>query len=166
MPPALATVSSTEKQPPAASSAAVTKRAPGGQALGGVVEKIAAISLNLALPPSPSSPTIWTSAEVIEATNKDREVDEAIHALKLAVVSATLRLMEDDARLPLRNRTTAVLVDGSRMSFLALELAGAAWKFGRCEDIARSLLDPPGRPCYPCALDRNHISKFPAINTL
>ena len=134
--------------------------------VGGVVGEIAAISPNFALPPSPSSPTIWTSAEVIEATNKDREVDGAIHALKLAVVSATLCLIDDDARLPLRNRTTAVLVDGSRMSFLALELASAARKFGRCEDIARGLLDPPGRPCYPRALDRNHNSKFPAINTL
>ena len=129
--------------------------------VGGVVGKIAAISPNLALPPSPSSPTILTSAEVIEATNKDREMDEAIHALKLAVVSATLHLMEDDARLPLRNRTTAVLVDGSRMSCLALELAVAAWKFGRCEYIARGLLDPPCRPCYPCAPDRTTFRNFP-----
>ena len=60
---------------------------------------------------------------MIEATNKDREVDEAIHALKLVVVSATLCFIDDDARLPLRNRTTAVLVDGSRMSFLAVGAA-------------------------------------------
>lgn len=58
-------------------------------------------------------------------------VDAAIRALKLAVVGVTRRLMDDVNRLPLRNRTTAVLVDGSRMSLLALELAGAAWKFGR-----------------------------------
>lgn len=58
-------------------------------------------------------------------------VDAAVRALKLAVVGVTRRLVDDVNRLPLRNRTTAVLVDGSRMSLLALELAGAAWKFGR-----------------------------------
>lgn len=59
------------------------------------------------------------------------EVGGAVQALKLAVVGVTRRLMDDVNLLPLRNRTTAVLVDGSRMSLLALELAGAAWKFGR-----------------------------------
>ena len=59
------------------------------------------------------------------------EADAAIHELKLAVAGVTRRLMDDVNRLPLQNQTTAVLVDGSRMSLLALELAGAAWKFGR-----------------------------------
>lgn len=59
------------------------------------------------------------------------EIEAAVHALKLAVVGVTRRLMDDVNRLPLKNRTTAVLVDGSRMSLLALELAGAAWKFGK-----------------------------------
>lgn len=60
------------------------------------------------------------------------EVDASVHALKLAVVGVTRRLVDDVTRLPLQDRTTAVLIDGSRMSLLALELAGAAWKFGRC----------------------------------
>ncbi|CAM9568470.1 unnamed protein product [Pylaiella littoralis] len=59
------------------------------------------------------------------------EVDASLHALKLAVVGVTRRLVDDVTRLPLQDRTTAVLIDGSRMSLLALELAGAAWKFGR-----------------------------------
>ncbi|CAM9456623.1 unnamed protein product [Ectocarpus fasciculatus] len=59
------------------------------------------------------------------------ETDEVVHALKLAVVGVTRRLMDETRLLPLQNRTTAVLVDGSRMSLLALELAGATWKFGR-----------------------------------
>ncbi|CAN0328894.1 unnamed protein product, partial [Laminaria digitata] len=59
------------------------------------------------------------------------QVGAAVHAVKLAVLGVTRRLVDDDNRLPLWNRTTAVLVDGSRMSFLALELAGAVWKFGR-----------------------------------
>lgn len=66
------------------------------------------------------------------------EVDAAIHELKLAVVGVTRRLMDDVNRLPLQNRTTAVLIDGSRMSLLALELAGAAWKFGRYVPISKA----------------------------
>ncbi|CAM9884619.1 unnamed protein product [Scytosiphon promiscuus] len=64
-----------------------------------------------------------------EGTSSD-EVAAAVRALKLAVVGVTQRLMNDVGLLPLQNRTTAVLIDGSRMSLLALELAGAAWKFG------------------------------------
>lgn len=84
----------------------------------------------------PASAKAWNSNEAarvaINAT-VGSEVDTAIHALKLAVIGVTRRLMDDQDRLPLRNQPTAVLVDGSRMSLLALELAGAAWKFGKCE---------------------------------
>lgn len=59
------------------------------------------------------------------------KVGAAVHAVKLAIMGVTRKLVNDDGRLPLENRTMAVLVDGSRMSFLALELAGAVWKFGR-----------------------------------
>lgn len=80
---------------------------------------------------APKSAEISTPATTWNHARAISEVDAAIHALKLAVVGVTRRLMDDVNRLPLRNRTTAVLVDGSRMSLLALELAGAAWKFGR-----------------------------------
>lgn len=75
----------------------------------------------------------WNSSNNIEPPEgvARSKVDAAIHELKLAVVGVTRRLMDDVNRLPLQNRTTAVLIDGSRMSLLALELAGAAWKFGR-----------------------------------
>ena len=67
-----------------------------------------------------------------DITHAAAQVNSAVHAVKLAVMGVTRKLMDDDDRLPLENRTMAVLVDGSRMSLLALELAGAVWKFGRC----------------------------------
>lgn len=81
----------------------------------------------------PSSRESDDASETDSDNEADGEVDEIVHALKLAVVNVVRHLEEDDARLPLRNRTMAVLVDGSRMSMLALELASAAWKFGRRE---------------------------------
>lgn len=95
----------------------------------------AMITLRPALPAACLSPPLsWQCDDFSETASDneaDGEVDEIVHALKLAVVNVVRHLVEDDARLPLRNRTTAVLVDGSRMSMLALELACAAWKFGR-----------------------------------
>lgn len=70
---------------------------------------------------------------VASTTPDDSGTHSAIAALKLAVLDVTRRLTEDVSHLPLRDRTTAVLVDGSRMSLLALGLAGAAWKYGRSE---------------------------------
>lgn len=80
---------------------------------------------------APSSCESDDASETASDNEVDGEVDEIIHGLKLAVVNMVRHLMDDDARLPLRNRTMAVLVDGSRMSMLALELASSAWKFGK-----------------------------------
>ncbi|CAN0515001.1 unnamed protein product [Ectocarpus sp. 12 AP-2014] len=91
------------------------------------------------LPPGSKTENTWSSCSgsgsgsssaAVGAAARS-ETDEVVHALKLAVVGVTRRLMDETRLLPLQNRTTAVLVDGSRMSLLALELAGATWKFGR-----------------------------------
>ncbi|CAM9103019.1 unnamed protein product [Ectocarpus sp. 6 AP-2014] len=90
------------------------------------------------LPPGSKTENAWSSSSGSGSSSSGAvgaaarsETNEVVHALKLAVVGVTRRLMDEARLLPLQNRTTAVLVDGSRMSLLALELAGATWKFGR-----------------------------------
>lgn len=73
------------------------------------------------------------------------DASAAIYSLKRVVLDVTRRLVADNNRLPLRNHTTAVLIDGSRMSLLALELAGACWKFGRCVDLEGGGVDATDR---------------------
>lgn len=73
-----------------------------------------------------------TTSVSTRRTGKGAEnpVDEVLE-LKCTVQDVVRRLAADKGRVPLRDRTSAILVDGSRMAFLALELAGATRKFGR-----------------------------------
>lgn len=73
-------------------------------------------------------PTSITAPEGLKGAAE--RADEVLE-LKFAVIEAVHRLEADSNRIPLKNQVSAVLVDGSRMSLLALELAGATWKFGR-----------------------------------
>ncbi|CAM9532778.1 unnamed protein product [Ectocarpus sp. 13 AM-2016] len=107
-----------------------------------------------ALPPGSKTENTWSSSSgsgsssaAVGAAARS-ETDEVVHALKLAVVGVTRRLMDETRLLPLQNRATAVLVDGSRMSLLALELAGATWKFGRFVVVHVSGEKDPGETTH------------------